>query len=268
MRSFALQAGSADQTVRVRAYVASTGLPKTGLAFDTSGLVCYYSRRNAAATAITLATQTVTGGHSDGGFVEIHGTNMPGEYRLDLPDAVVATGVAFASVILSGVSDTVFEPIHIDLPTYDPNAAGPTAGDIADAVHDEALSGHTTAGTLGKAIADIETDVDAVLVDTGTTLQAELDGIQADTEDIQSRLPASLTAGRINANVGAMEANVLTATAINADAITAAKVAADVGTEIGAAVLAAAAADPIDANVEQINTVPIVGDGSATPFNV
>lgn len=43
--------------------------------------------------------------------------------------------------------------------------------------------------------------VDAILVDTGTTLQAELDGIQADTEDIQTRLPASLVGGRMDANV-------------------------------------------------------------------
>jgi hypothetical protein len=87
------------------------------------------------------------------------------------------------------------------------------------------------------------------------------------THYLGSAAPA-LVGGRFDASVGAMAANTLTATAINADAITAAKVAADVGTEIGAAVLAAAAADPIDANVEQINTVPVVGDGSGTPFEV
>lgn len=41
----------------------------------------------------------------------------------------------------------------------------------------------------------LDTEIAAILEDTGTTLQAELDGIQADTEDIQSRLPAALTAG-------------------------------------------------------------------------
>lgn len=54
-------------------------------------------------------------------------------------------------------------------------------------------------GTSG--LAKIATDVAAILVDTGTTLQAELDGIQADTEDIQSRLPAALVGGRIDATV-------------------------------------------------------------------
>jgi hypothetical protein len=42
-----------------------------------------------------------------------------------------------------------------------------TKNHIADAIWDEALSGHTTAGSAGKALADIE-------VDTGTTLPATL----------------------------------------------------------------------------------------------
>lgn len=45
----------------------------------------------------------------------------------------------------------------------------PTAAAIADAVLDEALSGHTTAGTLGKAVADTLTDAAAILADTGTS---------------------------------------------------------------------------------------------------
>jgi hypothetical protein len=45
--------------------------------------------------------------------------------------------------------------------------------------------------------------VDAILVDTGTTLQAELDGIQADTEDLQTQIGtagAGLTAIPYNSN--------------------------------------------------------------------
>src|SRR5574343_1842842 len=46
--------------------------------------------------------------------------------------------------------------------------------------------------------------LDDILLDTGTTLQGELDGIQADTEDIQARLPAALVGGRMNSNVAAV----------------------------------------------------------------
>lgn len=62
----------------------------------------------------------------------------------------------------------------------------------------------------------------------GASISADIAAIQTDTNDIQSRIPAALVSGRIDASVGAMAANVITATAINADAITDAKVAADV----------------------------------------
>lgn len=51
------------------------------------------------------------------------------------------------------------------------------------------------------ADAQLVTKINDILTDTGTTLQSELDGIQADTEDIQSRLPAALVGGRIDATV-------------------------------------------------------------------
>lgn len=72
------------------------------------------------------------------------------------------------------------------------NAGGASLSvqDIVDGVWDEAQASHVTAGSFGE----IATEIAAVLVDTGTTLQAELDGIQADTEDLQSRIPAALTA--------------------------------------------------------------------------
>jgi len=66
--------------------------------------------------------------------------------------------------------------------------------------------------------------VDATAVKVGPTGAAT-----AQTAgDIPARLPAALVSGRIDASVGAMAANVLTATAIASDAITDAKVASDV----------------------------------------
>lgn len=66
--------------------------------------------------------------------------------------------------------------------------------------------------------AALGTDVAAILTDTGTTLQAELDGIQADTEDIQSRLPAALVGGAMDADVSNIQANVVNASALATDA--------------------------------------------------
>lgn len=109
--------------------------------------------------------------------------------------------------------------------------------------------------TSGRSmVVDASGLVDANTVKVGPTGSgtAQTAGdIMADTNDIQSRLPAALVSGRMDSSVGAMAANVLTATAINADAITAAKVAdgaIDAATFAAGAINAAAiAADAITA---------------------
>lgn len=113
----------------------------------------------------------------------------------------------------------------------------PTAAAIADAVWDEAASGHVTGGTFGAAVADI-------LTDTGTTLQGELDGIQADTEDIQSRIPAALISGRLDVTVGAMQANVMTAAAA----------ASDLTTELQSGLATASALSTVSGLVDDLET--------------
>ena len=47
-----------------------------------------------------------------------------------------------------------------------------------------------------------------------------IDRIELDTQDIQSRLPSALVSGRMNASVGAMAANTITASALATDAVT------------------------------------------------
>lgn len=102
---------------------------------------------------------------------------------------------------------------------------------------------------LDTEIAAIKTVVDAILVDTdviglagaGLTalatqasvntiddlldtevaaIKTVVDAIQVDTDDIQTRLPAALVGGRMDASVGAMAANTLTASALATDAVT------------------------------------------------
>lgn len=83
--------------------------------------------------------------------------------------------------------------------------------------------------------------------------------ILADTNDLQTRVPAALVGGRMDSSTGAMAANVLTATAIAADAITAAKVAdgtIDAATFAAGAITAAAVAtDAIDADALADNAI-------------
>ncbi len=93
----------------------TTGAGLTGLLFNTASLTAYYVRPLGSATAITLATQTVTGAWSSGGFVEVSSTNMPGVYRFDVPDAVLASGVRSAVVLLKGATNMSPCVLEIDL---------------------------------------------------------------------------------------------------------------------------------------------------------
>ncbi len=88
------------------------GLPLSGLTYDTSGLTAYYLRPGGTPTAINLNSQTVTGAFISGGFVAVDGTNMPGLYRIDIPNAAFAAGVSKVTVYLRGAAN--MNPIRIE----------------------------------------------------------------------------------------------------------------------------------------------------------
>jgi hypothetical protein len=116
----------------------------------------------------------------------------------------------------------------------------PTAAANADAVWDETIADHLGAGstgaalnaaggagdpwataipgaygsgTAGKILGD---NINATI--SSRASQASVDAVQADTDNMQTRLPAALVSGRMDASVGAMAANVLTASALATDA--------------------------------------------------
>lgn len=123
--------------------------------------------------------------------------------------------------------------------TANTNLNDPTAAAIADAVLDEALSGHTTAGTLGKAIADVETDVTAILVDTGTTLPATLTTIEGKVDTVDTNVDAILvdTGTTLDANITAIKAKT--------DSLT------------------FTVAGQVDSNIQYVNDTQVTGDGGS-----
>lgn len=126
---------------------STIGAKLTGLVFNSGSLTAYYARQGGAATAITLATQTATGAYSSGGFVAVDGTNMPGVYRFDIPDAVLASGADNAVIVLKGATNMVPVHLEIELVAYDPQdavRAGLTALPNANA---EAAGGLITRGS-------------------------------------------------------------------------------------------------------------------------
>lgn len=137
MPDFNIRAGDTDATIYVRLRDSTTGLAKTGLAYNSTGAVCSYVLPRAARAAITLATQTVTGAHSDGGFVEVDATNCKGLYRLDLPDAAIASG---AYTIISIEFDGIIEE-SVEIP-------------LANAVNVTQISGDGTAADNAESFFD------------------------------------------------------------------------------------------------------------------
>lgn len=93
----------------------------------------------------------------------------------------------------------------------------------------------------------------------------ELDNIQADTNDLQTRLPAALVGGRIDASVGAMAAAVVTAAAIATDAIDADALAADAVTEIQAGLSTLTAANVNAEVVDALNVDTYAEIGQEAP---
>ena len=76
-------------------------------------MASYRKGATGSRVAITLATQTVGGAFSSGGFVEIDATNMKGVYRLDLPNAAVDTE-GFVTLYLYGATNLLPTALRID----------------------------------------------------------------------------------------------------------------------------------------------------------
>lgn len=195
-------------------------------------------------TAVLRAGASFADDVMNGATIFITGGTGIGQRRL-VTDWVSATDTATVDAWNTTPDNTSTYKVLATAPSSGASTP-PTAAAIADAVWDEAQADHVAAGSFGE----VATEVAAILVDTGTTL----DG----------RIPAALVGGRMDASVGAMAANVITAAAT----------AADFGTEVGTAVWATAArtvtaatnitstgaAVPIDANgLVSINTVRING---------
>jgi hypothetical protein len=73
-------------------------------------------------------------------------------------------------------------------------------------------------GYVAMTWADIGSPTTVVNL-SGTTIKTATD-VETDTADIQARIPAALISGRIDATVGAMQTDVITATALASSAVT------------------------------------------------
>lgn len=207
MITYQRKAGTTDVSVVIRIVDSGDGTPETGVTSATSGINLGYRREGAAVVNLTETDlSALTDAHSDGGLLHISG----GYYRVDLPDAACASGAT--GVLVAGtITGMVVIGCYVQLVAYDPfdtirlgltalpNAAADAAGGLPI----------SDAGGLDLDT-QIGTKINDILTDTGTTLQGELDGIQADTEDIQTKIgtPSNLGGGaNLAANLSVIVSN-------------------------------------------------------------
>ena len=184
MSKLKIKEGTASKLARIFVQDSSstTGAGLTGLLFNSASLTAYWiAEGDATATQITLATMTA-GTWASGGFDEVDATNLPGVYEIGLPNVCVdATSEGSVVVMLKGATNMAPVLLEIELdaidyragvvPTTTVNTDMVTVGAVADAVLDEAMSGHTTAGSLGLFLND-QYDLAITGITTGVETRA------------------------------------------------------------------------------------------------
>jgi hypothetical protein len=93
-----IRAGSTGVSIHLLVRKKVDNTEATGLVFNSAGNIASYCREGSTRTAITLVTQTMGGAWVSGGFVEVDAITMPGLYRLDVPDAAVASGADYVTL--------------------------------------------------------------------------------------------------------------------------------------------------------------------------
>ena len=129
--------GSTSQSIEI--YLGATGLTAS-----TAGLSARYNRTRTASVSIPLVTRTIAQAWTSGGFAEVDATNMPGVYRLDLPDAALAAGADDVTIVVRGASGTNGAVMTVKL-----SSGGLTSAQTASAVWGALTNDHTTHGTFG-----------------------------------------------------------------------------------------------------------------------
>jgi hypothetical protein len=167
---------------------STTGAGLANLAHNSSGLVAYYIAGDLNnEVQITLVAATL-GTYTSGGFVAVDNTTMPGWYEIGIPDAALDGGNQVA-IQFRGAANMVPVNLYIDLDAvdYQTDAFGAlkptTAGRTLDV---------SSGGEAGIDLANIGSPTTTVNL-SGLTIKTATD-IEADTQDIQSRLPASFPA--------------------------------------------------------------------------
>jgi hypothetical protein len=142
--------GSTSQSIEL--YLGATGLTAS-----TSGLSARYNRTRTASVSIPLVARTIAQAWTAGGFAEVDATNMPGVYRLDIPDAALAAGADDVTVVVRGASGTNGAVMTVKL-----SSGGLTSAQTASAVWGASPAGYNDATTFGGVVNQTDSVVNGI----------------------------------------------------------------------------------------------------------
>ena len=157
--------GSTSQSIEL--YLGATGLTAS-----TSGLSARYNRTRTASVSIPLVARTIAQAWTSGGFAEVDATNMPGVYRVDIPDAALAAGADDVTIVVRGASGTNGAVMTVKL-----SSGGLTSAQTAAAVWDPAYTSYTAANSMGARVLKTTVDNRPVVVGTSQHIHANVHAI-------------------------------------------------------------------------------------------
>lgn len=167
----------------------------------------------ATSTTVTLNSGSQPDDFFNGQYVRTVGGTGEGQVRR-IVDWVSSTKVLTVTPAWTTNPDTSTEVVILPH-RAEADGSGLTATDVW-----AAATRTITGGTITTYTGDTPQSGDAFArlgAPAGASVSADIAGVQSDTNDLQTRVPAALVSGRIDASVGAMAANVLTAAATAAD---------------------------------------------------
>jgi hypothetical protein len=221
-------AGSTSQSVNVFIQNSSvtTGAGLTGLLFNSAGLKAYYTftGANATATVINLATlAAVNSAYSSGGFIEVDATNMPGVYRLDIPNAALATSKGRSVVImLSGATNMAPNTLEIELTAIDnqtTNFGLVTTGFTISSVSGSVGSVTGSVGSVTGSVGSVTGAVGSVTGNVGGNVTGSVGSVVGAVGSVTGNVGGNVvgSVASVTGNVAGSVGSVATAVAITSN---------------------------------------------------
>lgn len=207
--------GSVDQSVVVRIVDSTDGTPEEAVEHNTSGISLWYRREGGSVTAITPASLAAANStHADGGIEHLD----DGYYRIDLPDAAVASGangVMIGGTVTGMVVIGCYVPL-VDWNPYDgvrggmtalPNAAAAANGGLAtvDGSNAVKVQSGTGANQINLSSGNLAGSVASVVGNVGGNVVGSVASVTANVTIADGHLTSAKFADGFltNAKIGA-----------------------------------------------------------------